>query len=277
MSLGYFSITNFQAYSHGQQRGAYITVEFTPSAETAGAKVGLFQICRPRKKLNNRSIWEAFTSHGGTGLTRAENGFFIDNEGRNSPLYKMHQSQDVAHNARFLFSSATPNYQGDARIGQHGGHSAYLMDRPTRTVTNDIHMVIQDFETVAFALNNGDNDAVYAGKVLGAFSWGYLVEANRDVRLLGPTIVAKARPEVKTLCGLWNAAQNVQIPNVANMQCRNAPPDPVPPPQPERGRLRPRAPRVVVVAVPSVAAAAPAASTASATPAQPPNPSSTSK
>src|ERR1700722_6212567 len=114
MPWGTFTVSSFEPRSDGDRRGAFIRMTFKPSVETGGVKIGLLQICRPRmRRKNNMSVWVPFLSHGGTGLTAPVNGFFIDNEGRDSPLYKMHQDEAVSKDQRKLISNAKPNYVGD--------------------------------------------------------------------------------------------------------------------------------------------------------------------
>jgi hypothetical protein len=254
MSWGSFAIIDFRAATDGERRGAFISLAFQPSPETAGAKVGLFQITRPRKKLQ-KGLWEPAYSHGGTGKTTPVNGFFIDNEGTNSPLYKMQQDESLHVSIRFLIGNSKQNIPGDenAKLGQYNTAAAVLRDQPMRGYVKDT-MILQDFETVALALTDGQSSDVYAGKVLGALSWGYAVELDKTVRLLGSSVHAKARPEVKALCELWNKTQKMKIPNVNLMQCRTPPEDPAPKPFESgslaKGKLKGPPNRVVVVRVP---------------------------
>lgn len=245
--------------------GGSLVIEFHPSARARSVRVGLMQIQRPRQRVRAAAghppgPWIPFFSEPGTQqhdpkvkkkkeknvLLDPVNGWAIDNEGADSPLFRMQQKVSASFAERNAIWNCTPTYAGAAHIAEVGGAHAGFWDMPARNLGPNVMMVMQDFDVVALALDDGPQPLVLdAGKVLGVISWGWMARRRLVAAPVLPAAaaaVAVERIEVIALdaiprsyvsddfialCVKWNAERATKIPHVAHM---TAGPPPVQPP-----------------------------------------------
>ncbi|MBM4441349.1 MAG: hypothetical protein FJ027_13105 [Candidatus Rokubacteria bacterium] len=235
--------------------GGSIVLEFKPAAVTGGVLVGLMQIHRPRQRARVAPSQPAapmtpFWSATGAAPDVNLNGWAIDNENANSPLFRMKQPESPHARVRNNIANGVSWDAKAAYFGRSTGTPAGFWDKPMRTMTSNIAMVMQEFDVVALALEDGPHPLViWAGRVLGVLSWGWAARRRivvpppaatapaaaaasapvevLDVIMLPVVLRQSVSDDFLALCALWNSSKSrlAKIPHVERMSASASAPD----------------------------------------------------